>query len=178
MHSFFDKKTVAGSHRFLTELLLELYVVSDGAFAARTVRQALQHGADLSLGGFDLGMERAGGDAQRLCLTRLLHSEFGLLILDEPSSALDPIAEYRIANDHRYGRAPALHGRGRGSNLSSLRWKNHRIRHARGADGAERQISGNVFKAGRRVLESLAEVWYNKSKFFLSREGSLPALLK
>ena len=28
------------------------------------------------------------------------------------------------------------------------------------------------------VLESLAEVWYNKSKFFLSREGSLPALLK
>ena len=65
MHSFFDKKTVAGSHRFLTELLLELYVVSDGAFAARTVRQALQHGADLPLGGFDLGMERAGGDAQR-----------------------------------------------------------------------------------------------------------------
>ena len=39
----------------------------------------------------------SGGDAQRLCLTRLLHSEFGLLILDEPSSALDPIAEYRIA---------------------------------------------------------------------------------
>ena len=81
----------------MTELLLELYVVSDGAFAARTVRQALQHGADLPLGGFDLGMERAGGDAQRLCLTRLLHSDFGLLILDEPSSALDPIAEYRIA---------------------------------------------------------------------------------
>ena len=54
-----------GSHRFLTELLLELYVVSDGAFAARTVRQALQHGTDLPLGGFDLGMERAGGDAQR-----------------------------------------------------------------------------------------------------------------
>jgi len=49
----------------LTELLLELYVVSDGAFAARMVRQALQHGADLPLGGFDLGMERAGGDAQR-----------------------------------------------------------------------------------------------------------------
>ena len=111
------------------------------------------------------GAVLSGGDAQRLCLTRLLHSEFGLLILDEPSSALDPIA-------------PALHGRGRGPNLSSLRWKNHRIRHARGADGAERKISGNVFKAGRRVLESLAEVWYNKSKFFLSREGSLPALLK
>ena len=43
------------------------------------------------------GAVLSGGDAQRLCLTRLLHSEFGLLILDEPSSALDPIAEYRIA---------------------------------------------------------------------------------
>lgn len=43
------------------------------------------------------GAVLSGGDAQRLCLTRLLHSEFGLLILDESSSALDPIAEYRIA---------------------------------------------------------------------------------
>lgn len=43
------------------------------------------------------GAVLSGGDAQRLCLTRLLHSEFGLLILDEPSSALDPIAENRIA---------------------------------------------------------------------------------
>lgn len=43
------------------------------------------------------GAVLSGGDAQRLCLTRMLHSEFGLLILDEPSSALDPIAEYRIA---------------------------------------------------------------------------------
>ena len=43
------------------------------------------------------GAVLSGGDAQRLCLTRLLHSKFGLLILDEPSSALDPIAEYRTA---------------------------------------------------------------------------------
>ena len=44
------------------------------------------------------GVVLSGGDAQRLCLTRLLHSDFGLLVLDEPSSALDPIAEYNIAN--------------------------------------------------------------------------------
>lgn len=43
------------------------------------------------------GLVLSGGDAQRLCLSRLLHSEFGLLILDEPSSALDPIAEYNLA---------------------------------------------------------------------------------
>ena len=38
----------------------------------------------------------SGGDAQRLCLTRLLHSEFGLLILDEPSSALDALHEKEL----------------------------------------------------------------------------------
>lgn len=43
------------------------------------------------------GVVLSGGDAQRLCLSRLLHSKFGLLILDEPSSALDPIAEYNLA---------------------------------------------------------------------------------
>lgn len=43
------------------------------------------------------GTVLSGGDTQRLCLTRLLHSDFGLLILDEPSSALDPIAEHHIA---------------------------------------------------------------------------------
>lgn len=43
------------------------------------------------------GSVLSGGDSQRLCLTRLMHSDFGLIILDEPSSALDPIAEYNIA---------------------------------------------------------------------------------
>lgn len=45
----------------------------------------------------DNGIVLSGGDSQRLCLSRLLHSKFGLLILDEPSSALDPIAEYKLA---------------------------------------------------------------------------------
>ena len=121
------------------------------------------------------GAVLSGGDAQRLCLTRLLHSEFGLLILDEPSSALDPIAEYRIAK-LIFDRSPTT------TVMVAHRLSTvvdaDRIYLLSGADGAERKISGNVFKAGRRVLESLAEVWYNKSKFFLSREGSLPALLK
>lgn len=43
------------------------------------------------------GIILSGGDSQRLCLSRLLHDDFGLLILDEPSSALDPIAEYNLA---------------------------------------------------------------------------------
>ncbi len=39
------------------------------------------------------GIALSGGEAQKLMLARLFTSHFGLLILDEPSSALDPLAE-------------------------------------------------------------------------------------
>ena len=42
------------------------------------------------------GVILSGGQAQKLGLTRLLHGTFGLLLLDEPSSALDPIAEHEM----------------------------------------------------------------------------------
>jgi ATP-binding cassette subfamily B protein len=44
----------------------------------------------------DTGAMFSGGQAQKLGLTRLLHGDFGLLLLDEPSSALDPLAEYEM----------------------------------------------------------------------------------
>ena len=39
------------------------------------------------------GVMLSGGQGQKLGLVRLLHGEFGLLLLDEPSAALDPLAE-------------------------------------------------------------------------------------
>ncbi len=39
------------------------------------------------------GIALSGGEAQKLMLARLFTTDFGLLILDEPSSALDPLAE-------------------------------------------------------------------------------------
>jgi len=43
------------------------------------------------------GIILSGGDAQKIALARIMHGDFGLLLLDEPSSALDPIAEYNIS---------------------------------------------------------------------------------
>lgn len=45
------------------------------------------------------GTELSGGEAQKLMLTRALYKDAPLLILDEPTAALDPIAESKIYNE-------------------------------------------------------------------------------
>jgi len=42
------------------------------------------------------GIALSGGEAQKLSLARLFVGEFGLLLLDEPTSSLDPLAESRL----------------------------------------------------------------------------------
>ncbi len=42
------------------------------------------------------GIELSGGEAQKLMLARALYKDAPLLVLDEPTAALDPIAEGRI----------------------------------------------------------------------------------
>lgn len=45
----------------------------------------------------DSGIMLSGGEVQKIGIARLLSKEFGLLIFDEPSSALDPLAEYEMS---------------------------------------------------------------------------------
>jgi len=44
----------------------------------------------------DNGIMLSGGETQKFMLARLLTGRFGLLILDEPTASLDPIAEYEL----------------------------------------------------------------------------------
>ncbi len=44
----------------------------------------------------DNGINLSGGEAQKIALARVLYSDAKILVLDEPSSALDPVAEYTL----------------------------------------------------------------------------------
>ena len=42
------------------------------------------------------GVEISGGEAQKIALARALYKDAPFVILDEPTAALDPLAEYEI----------------------------------------------------------------------------------
>ena len=44
----------------------------------------------------ETGVEISGGEAQKLALARALYKNAPFIVLDEPTAALDPIAEYEI----------------------------------------------------------------------------------
>lgn len=48
------------------------------------------------------GLELSGGEAQRIALARVFAGHAQIAILDEPSSALDPVAEYQMFENLRH----------------------------------------------------------------------------
>ncbi len=45
---------------------------------------------------YEDGTNLSGGEEQKLAISRIFYKDCGIIILDEPSSALDPISEYRL----------------------------------------------------------------------------------
>lgn len=70
--------------------------LEDAGFAERLV--AMEKGLDTQLyREFDKnGVEPSGGEAQKIAIARALYKDAPFLILDEPTAALDPIAEAEI----------------------------------------------------------------------------------
>lgn len=83
------------------------------------------------------GIMLSGGEIQKIGISRLFTGEFGLLLLDEPSSALDPLAEYEMTK-------LILDS----SNLSTTIIVAHRLSTIRGADRIVLVDNGSIKEIG------------------------------
>ena len=65
--------------------------------------ESLENGIDTHLmkGIYDDGVDLSGGEMQKLVLARAIYKNGSVLILDEPTAALDPIAEYNLYLQYR-----------------------------------------------------------------------------
>lgn len=71
-------------------------VLEKVAFTERFSALPDGYGTQLTKEFDDRGVNLSGGEAQKIALARVLYADAGIIILDEPSSALDPIAEYQL----------------------------------------------------------------------------------
>ena len=70
-------------------------VLTDVGFGERL--NTLTSGLDTYLyNDFESGVEISGGEAQKIAMARALYKKSPFILLDEPTAALDPIAEYEI----------------------------------------------------------------------------------
>lgn len=73
-----------------------LQAIEKSGFADRL--HSLENGlrANLTTEFEDDGVNLSGGEGQKLAVARVFYKDANMIILDEPSSALDPIAEYHL----------------------------------------------------------------------------------
>lgn len=63
------------------------------------IKEIENHGNTLLYKSFDEnGIEPSGGQAQKIAIARALYRNAPIVVLDEPTAALDPVAEYEIYN--------------------------------------------------------------------------------
>jgi ATP-binding cassette subfamily B protein len=75
---------------------LDLAVRKSGA---SKIIERLPHGYDQMLGKrFEDGVDLSGGEWQKVAIARAYLRDAGILILDEPTAALDALAEYEVFN--------------------------------------------------------------------------------
>lgn len=102
---FQDFKIFAGSVK--ENVLMDVVTpeVSEGEIRHALVRSGLSERIGTLPDGMDTmmttefdkkGVNLSGGESQKLAVGRVFYKDAGLIILDEPSSALDPIAEYQL----------------------------------------------------------------------------------
>ncbi len=83
------------------------------------------------------GVGLSGGESQKLATARVFYKDSDLIILDEPSSALDPIAEYQLN-----------HSMVKAAEDKSVIFISHRLSTTRHADRIFMLENGNIIEEG------------------------------
>lgn len=83
------------------------------------------------------GVNLSGGEAQKVAIARTLYRKQDLIIMDEPSSALDPLAEYRLNQE--------LHEIAKEKTVIFI---SHRLSTVRDADCIYMMEQGRIVEAG------------------------------
>ena len=109
----------------------------------------------------DKGVEISGGEAQKIALARTLYKNASFVILDEPTAALDPIAEYEV-----YSKMNDIVGKRTAVFIS------HRLSSCRFCDNIAVFHEGEVIQLGSHD-ELLAdesgkyhELWHSQAQYY------------
>ncbi|WP_160690721.1 ABC transporter ATP-binding protein [Clostridium sp. C2-6-12] len=99
------------------------------------------------------GLDLSGGEAQKIAISRAFYKDSGLIILDEPSSALDPIAEYQLN-----------HSMLKATENKTVIFISHRLSTTRLADKIFMLENGRIVEAGSheellKLNGKYAEMW-------------------
>ena len=102
----------------------------------------------------EAGINLSGGEAQKIAIARVFYHAANMIILDEPSSALDPIAEYRL-------NGAMLEA----ANHKTVVFISHRLSTTRDADKIYMLENGRIIESGRHseLLEQkgkYAQMWH------------------
>lgn len=84
------------------------------------------------------GVDLSGGEAQKVAIARAFYKDADILIMDEPSSALDPIAEYQLNK--------AMHDAAKGKTVFYI---SHRLSTTRDADRIIMLEKGRIIESGK-----------------------------
>ena len=108
------------------------------------------------------GVEISGGEAQKVALARALYKDAPFMILDEPTAALDPVAEYEVYSrfDEIVGDRTAVYISHR---LSSCRFCNEILVFDKGKIVQQ----GNHDRLVKETQGKYYELWYAQAQYYM-----------